>query len=191
MFGIVNRTNSTTMNKLLLVLFLFISLLSQAQEGLIPTNEKTGQAEFVEVVNVTTGSPAELNERAVAWIKSFYPNPFGVIKSNDSSSYEIKGKARFRLKWTDKKGNVVPSGFVVYSFTLQFKEGKFRYVIDRIHWKQASYFDISRWENTDENQYDDVMWPVFIEQTMAYFTEMTDSLVEAVSTPIEEESTDW
>ncbi|MFY0644148.1 MAG: DUF4468 domain-containing protein [Bacteroidia bacterium] len=179
------------MNKLLLVFFLFSQLATQAQEGLIPTNEKSGQAEIIEVVTVNAGTPAELNERAVEWIKSFYPNPHGVIKSNDSTSYEIKGKARFRLTWTDKKGNVTPSGFVVYSFTLQFKEGKFRYVIDRIHWKQASYFDISRWENKEEGQYDEEMWPLFIEQTMNYFNNMTDSLVEAVSTPIEEESTDW
>ncbi len=178
--------------KQLLLLILSISTLQLvAQDYQIPRNEKTELAEYVEVIEDAKGTASELHQRALEWIKEEFKNPTQVLQSDDETTLEIKGKARFRITFTDKKENTTPAGFVAYKFTLQFKDGKFRYVIDHIRWEQPSYFDVSRWENPDDSKYKEEVWPSYVEQTVAYFEQLTDSMVEFVSYPEEEESTDW
>ena len=179
------------MNKLLLFFSILIFQFAQAQETLIPVNEKTGTAEYTNVVNVSGAKASQLHDRALKWIKEFYPNPTGVLQTDDTTTFELTGKARFRLNFTDKKGTVTPVGFVAYSFTIQFKEGKYRYVIDRIHWQQSSYFDVSRWEKKDDPKYQEERYTQFVEQTVNYFETMLDSLEEAMATPEEKQITDW
>ena len=179
------------MNKLLIILSLFFCQQVMAQDNQIPVNEKTGMAEYVDVVSVSNTSDDVLAKRAKAWIMEFFPNPHGVIQSEDSSTLEIQGKARFRLNFTDKKGNVTPVGYVAFSFSLQFKDGKYRYAIDRIHMQQSSYFDVSRWEDKDDPKYQEERWPQYVEQTVTYFDELITSLEAFMATPEEEESTDW
>ena len=179
------------MNKLLIILTCLFWQSALAQEKQIPVNEKTGTAEYVDVVSLGGTSASLLAERAKAWISEFYPNPHAVIQSEDSTSLEIQGKARFRLNYTDKKGNVAPVGFVAYSFTLQFKEGKYRYLIERIHMQQSSYFDVSKWENTEDPNYQAERWPQYVEQTVSYFEELLNSLEERMATPEEVKATDW
>lgn len=179
------------MKQLLLLILLLSPFLTFAQDYQIPRNEKTELAEYVEVVNDAKGTAAELHERALEWINENYKNPTQVLQSADSNTLEINGKARFRITFTDKKGYTTPAGFVAYKFSLQFKDGKFRYVIDHIRWEQPSYFDISRWENPDDSKYKEEVWPSYVEQAVKYFTELTDSMVEYISNPEEEASTEW
>ena len=135
------------MLKSLSLLCLFFSTVAMAQDSQIPTNEKTGEAEYTDVITVDGATAENLRDRAHLWIDEFFPNPKGAVETDDSIAGKIEGKAQFRLEFNDKKGNVVPAGFVRYSYSLEFKEGKYRYVIDRIHFKQSSYYDVSRWEN--------------------------------------------
>lgn len=179
------------MNKLLLILSFLFYQFTYAQETQIPVNEKTGTAEYTNVVNVSSAKANQLHDRALNWIKTFYPNPTGVLQTDDTTTFELTGKARFRLNFTDKKGTVTPVGYVAYSFTIQFKEGKYRYVIDRIHWQQSSYFDVSRWEKKDDPKYQEERWTQYVEQTVSYFNNMLDSLEEAMATAEEKQSTDW
>ena len=179
------------MKKLLLILLASWASVSFAQDTRIPTNEKSGLAEYVGVEEVSSTSAQELYDRALNWIEEYYPNPSGVIKSMDSSAMEITGRARFRLTRTDKKGVTAHIGIVTYNLTLQFKDGRYRYVIDHIGWKQSSYFDVSRWEDPSENDYQEETWPDYVDQTITYFTEMIESMNEFLSTAPEEEDTSW
>ena len=174
----------------ILALLILLNLGLYAQETSIPVNEKTGLAEYSDVVTVANTSQTDLYIRALNWINDFYPNPTGTIKSNDSAN-SIEGKARFRVKLKDKKGRTVGQSNVNYNFKLEFKEGKYRYVIDRINWQQPSYYDVSRWEDKEDPLYQEETYPVYIEQTIAYFNDLLDKLEEAMATEEEEESSDW
>ena len=177
-------------SRLFTILFVFLGASVFAQEKQIPVNEKTGNAEYTEVVSVNGVSAAELYERAMVWANEFFPNPSGAIQVNDSA-VKISGKHQFRLTMTDKKGNSSPAGMVIYNFTIEFKDGKYRYVIDNINEKKASAYDISNWEDTESDHYQEERYTQFVEQAVAFFNEMIESLVEAMDTPIEEESSDW
>ena len=176
---------------LLFTISILLSFSLQAQEQRIPTNEKEGTAEYVEVIAVNNTSAKQMQSFALGWMNEFYNNPSRVIQSVDSNSLEINGKARFRLTTTDKKGNTSPAGFVAYNITLQFKEGRFRYLIDHIRWEQPSYYDISRWEDTEDPHYKADRFPQYVDQTATYFEELADSLVDAVVNPDIEEASDW
>ena len=167
-----------------------LTLVSFGQENSIPTNEKTGNAEFTDVIDVTGASQAQLYNRALAWINAFYPNPSGTIKSQDSAN-SIEGKARFRVKLTDKKGKTIGQSNVNYDFKIELKDGKYRYVIDRINWQQPSYFDITKWEKKDDPRYQEETYPIYIEQTLAYFDDLISNLEAAMEKTEEVESSDW
>lgn len=168
--------------------------LAQAQNK-IPVNDE-GQAEYSEVVTqpssiVQPQSPSsELYARALKWANEFYTNPSQAIQSKVANE-SIEIKARVRLTETDRKGNVTPSGYMNYTLTLQFKDGKYRYVISKIHQTASSYFDASKWEDTDSDTYDSKRYPGYVEQTVTYFDEMIASLKKGMNKPSVEEKSDW
>lgn len=177
------------MKNLLITLMLGLSFMSFAQtESQFPINEKTNQAEYQEVIS-TPGTPTELEERAIAWLEEFYKNPTKVLQSNENGS--ISGKAQFRINIKDKKGNISPNGFVAYKFTIDCKDGKYRYTINEIRWVKPSYFDVSKWEDVEGDHYNEKEYTFYIEQTIAYFEKMMDSLEATMSTPIFEETDEW
>ncbi|NUM32554.1 MAG: DUF4468 domain-containing protein [Bacteroidetes bacterium] len=172
--------------------FLFSIVLSQTKAQLVlPVNEETKQAEIKEVVEATGSTKTDLYDRAIAWINKFYPNPNGVIQTKNPETGEIEGKAQFKLKIIDKKGVEHFEGIVGYTITLNFKDGKFRYTITRIHWKQASYFDASKWMDTNDPDYNFEKYQSYIKQTLDYFENLKKELVQAVKNPPAKKKDDW
>lgn len=169
---------------------LLISVASaQAQDNKIPVNEETGLAEYSKVVDVA-GTSAELYERAVKWLSEYYPNPNGTIKSKEEGK-SITGKSRFKVKVTDKKGNTVSQGYVNYNFAIDFKDNKYRYVINKINWQQSSYFDVSKWEDKTIPRYQSKIYPSYVEQTVTFFDDYLSALTKGVNTPLKKASSDW
>jgi len=168
--------------------FLFSFFISNAQLT-IPIDTETKQALIMEVVEAH-GTKAELYDRAMAWIIKFYPNPTGMIQSKDPETGEIIGKAQFKISSKDKKGVESFDGMVAYTLTLSFKDGKFKYEISRIHWKQASYYDVSKWMDTKDQYYKE-SYQGYIQQTNTYFDTLKDDLKKAVKTPPAAKKADW
>jgi hypothetical protein len=178
------------MKNVILILILGFGFNTFAQDNIIPVNEKTGLAEYTDVVNVSGASNGDLYERTMLWINEFYPNPHGTIKSKDSAN-SISCKARFKIKLTDKKGNTVGQGFVSYKLKFEFKDGKYRYVVSKIGWERSSYYDVSRWENKDDPRYEAEKYPAYVVQTNNYMEDMISKFEDALATAVEVESTDW
>lgn len=172
------------------LLILAISPLAFAQQT-IPVDEETKLAYYKEVVEVPGATRAELYDRGLAWINKFFPNPNGVIQSKNPETGEIVGKAQFKLKLVDKKGVETFEGMVAYTFTMSFKDGKFKYEITRIHWVQASYYDVSKWNDTKDPHYKSESYPAFIQQTNSYFDNMKAELKKAVKTAPVKKKDDW
>ncbi len=176
--------------KLVLSICLYtLSLVSHAQQTL-PIDAETKQALIKEVVDVPGTKQAELYKRTMVWITKFYPNPTGVIQTKDSVSGEIVGKAQFKISSKDKKGVESFDGVVAYTITLNFKDGKFKYEISRIHWKQTSYYDVSKWMDTKDQYYKEA-YQGYIQQTNAYFDNLKTELKKAVKSPPAAKKKDW
>ena len=175
-------------------LFLFIMpLISQVaidQDIVIPVNDESGMAEYSEVVSVAGASATDLHARALIWINDYYPNPNGTIKSNEEGE-KIECKARFKVLLTDKKGNTIGQSYVNYSLTFEFKDGKYRFVIDRINWAKPSYFDVSKWEKKDDPLYQEKTYPSYVEQTVTFMEELQAAFKKGLNTPAKAKSSDW
>jgi Domain of unknown function (DUF4468) with TBP-like fold len=158
----------------------------------IPIDPDTNLAGYKNVVAVPSTSADVLYDRGIEWVNKFYKNPTGVLKKADKAGGEISGKARFKISKTDKKGVVNPNGAVVaYKITLQFKEDKFRYVIDRIRWELPSYYDVSRWTDSTQSNYNKMVFDSYIEQTEVYFNNLTADLEKYVKIGKPVKNDDW
>lgn len=169
--------------------FLCLSLFTYSQQT-IPVDEETKQALIKEVVDVPGATKAELYDRAMAWISKFYPNPTGMVQTKNPETGEIVGKAQFRITSVDKKGVESFDGMVAYTITLSFKDGKFKYEISKIHWVQASYYDVSKWMNTKDQYYKPV-YEGYLLQTNTYFDNLKAELKKAVKSPPAKKKDDW
>lgn len=178
------------MKYILIALSLIVSQLVTAQDNKIPVNKESGLAEYAAVVNVAGASAADLHGRALTWINEYYPNPNGTIKNNVAGE-KIECKARFKVVLTDKKGNTTAQSYVNYDLTFEFKDGKYRYVIDRINWAKPSYFDITKWEDKKDPLYQADTYPVYIEQTTAFIDELIGAFTVGLSKPGKAKSSDW
>lgn len=169
---------------------LCFSVAAYSQQTL-PLDDEKKHAFIMEVVDAPGSTKAELFDRALVWINKFYPNPTMVIQSKDMETGEITGKAQFKINGKDKKGVETFDGIVGYNFTLSFKDGKFKYEISKIHWKQASYYDVSKWMDTKDQYYKPELYPGYIEQTNRYFDNLKTELKKAVKTAPAKKSKDW
>ena len=170
------------MNKINLLLFCSFLLTAPviAQKGKndviappnLPVDATTGLYSYSAVVEVPGTTKDELYKRAFSWANVFYKNPADVIREKNQEEGKLVIKARFRISnEPDKKGVVTQAGDVMYSLTLNFKEGKFRYEITKINWQQTSYYPIERWKDTASSSY---------KEAYVYYLKQTDESVKAV-----------
>ena len=157
----------------------------------IPLDPDTGMASYKEVITVSGVSADDLY-RGIAWVNKFYVNPTGVLKTQDKATGEFSGKARFKLQAPDKKGNLQNTGgFVAYQITIQAKEGKCRYIIDRIRWEQPSYYDVSKWSDSTQSNYNKELFTSYITQTAQYFDDLTENLENYMKVGEAEKKDEW
>ncbi len=101
-----------------------------------------------------SGTQKELYTRALSWFNSYYKNPSEKLRSADSVNYKIEGFIRFKIYNPENKDGLKTEGGVVqYSLLLDFKDGKFRYSITNINWKQTSYYAIEKWMDKNDKYY--------------------------------------
>ena len=157
----------------------------------IPTDDE-GNALYQDVNEVAGVSQADLYKRSLEWINEFYVNPKGVIKNQDEESFIVEGKARFKLKYTNDKGETNPNaGYVAYQLKLEAKEGKYRYTFRRIRWESASYYDVTKWKDKTQAHYNEQKFHQYLDQTATYFDDLIINLEDYMKTGKEEKSDDW
>ncbi|MFT5724049.1 MAG: hypothetical protein ACI9JN_001166 [Bacteroidia bacterium] len=158
----------------------------------IPRSTETGKAEYKNGANIAGLTSKSLYERGFAWVNKFYTNPNGVMETQDAEGGKIVGRARFRLSRIENKKHVNPNaGFVSYQITLQFKDGKYRYILDAIRWEKPSYYDVSQWSDSTQNNYNKQEYTSYVEQTIRYFDELTKNLENYMKIGEAEKKDDW
>lgn len=133
------------------LLFLIIPFWSFAQEAAIPVDDDTGLITYQDVVTEEGDKEAFFN-RAISWINEYYTNPVDVTKTRNPETGLIKGLHRIRLKDVSADGVQTDAGTVQYRFTLEFKEGRYRYTMDEFVLRQASKIPAENWLNKSDPQ---------------------------------------
>lgn len=132
-------------NIIIPVLFLLIiPFKTYAQETVMPVDDDTGLITYQDVVTEEGDKDAFFN-RAISWINEYYSNPVDVTKTRNPETGLIKGLHRIRLKDTGPDGLQTDAGTVQYRFTLEFKEGRYRYTMTEFVLRQASKIPAENW----------------------------------------------
>jgi hypothetical protein len=163
---------------ILIAVFSLSSALAQEKTRLnMPLDETTGLITFKEVVN-EPGSQDTLFNRCSTWLHTFYANPWEAAKVRDQSSGIIKIQHQFWIYDYDKDGNRKEAGLILYNAKIEFKENRYRYVIDNFVLKLASRYPVEKWLDTQAPDYN-VKWAGYLEQIDSFVTnELIQSLKE-------------
>jgi len=122
----------------------------------LPVDPDSKLIQFKEVVN-QEGTKDVLYDRGAEWIRSYYLNPGSVTKVQDKVNGKIEGTGRLRLYYTDPSNLRSDAGMVYYDFHLEFKENKFRYIINNFSLKGASRVPLEKWMNKNDPSYNPQM----------------------------------
>lgn len=177
-------------------LFLLTSGIIQAQQNQaaapkMPVDEKSGLITYSVVIEVKGQTAAELYRRALKWAGTFYKNPSDVIRERDSTNGKIVCKARFKImNPPDKKGIITDAGNVMYSLRIQFKEGRYRYELSEINWKQPSYYPCERWMDRSSPTFSPA-FDHYLLQTDQHATSVLKNLEKAMTSSETESAGDW
>jgi hypothetical protein len=93
------------------------------------------------------GTQTELFQRALDWITKYYKNTAEVIKSSDNATGVIECTSKLKIHIAAKDGTPTVAGIVNYNFTIEAKEGRYRYTFTRFSLKDAAYNPIEKWFN--------------------------------------------
>ena len=119
----------------------------------MPIDDDTQLITYQEVIQ-EKGSAQELYDRAMKWAKSYYKNTNEVIKSADRDAGVIKFRSSVRIYSHQKDGSKLTKNVVYYNFTLQCREGRYRYTITDFNEKAASAAPIEKWMDPEDKQWD-------------------------------------
>jgi len=152
----------------------FSTLNAQIISSGLPIDEVTKLITYQEVVQEVGDKDSFFNS-AIGWINEYYPNPVDVTKTRDPQTGKIEGLHRFKIKNTDAEGLVTDAGVIQYEFTLEFKEGRYRYILTNFAFKQASRIPVERWMDKKDPQYN-ANWDSYLEQVKEFAKEWIKSL---------------
>jgi hypothetical protein len=141
----------------------------------IPVDETSGLITYKEVVN-EPGSQDTLFNRCSTWLHTFYANPWEATKVRDQSSGIIKIQHQFFIYDYDDKGNKKEAGLIMYNAKIEFKENRYRYVIDNFILKQAARYPIEKWLKNDAPDYNP-KWAGYLEQVDSF---VRDQLIKSL-----------
>lgn len=153
----------------------------------LPVNKETGFISYNGVVEIPAIGADSLYRKALLWANRYFKNPADVIRERDSVNHKVVCKARYRItNEADKDGVMTPAGDVMYTLTIETKDGKFRYEMTRFNWQQKSAYPIERWRDQQGSVYS---W--YLKQTDEKATEVVHSLKKAMLAEEKKSSSDW
>lgn len=180
----------TTIAKCIIAL-LFVSTFAKAQSPSLPTDDETKLFTYTKVVEVAGTNKNDLYNRALGWANKYYKNPADVIREKDAATGKIVCKGRFKLMGEpDKKGFQTDDGNVQYTLTIEAKDGKCRYKLTEINWKQQSYFAAERWMDTKAQQYS-TEWAFYLKETDENVKAIVADLEKAVKEAPKVKKDEW
>ena len=178
------------MKNLVIFLLLFVSSTIYAQENkhVLPIDEDTHKIKFQEVVH-EKGTQQQLFNRCVYWLYKYYKDADRVTSIRDPHTGKIEGKHRFRVYYFDKDSIKHRGGTIDYTFTIEFRDGRYRYVISKLLLKTTSKFPIERWLDKADPNYDP-RWESYLQQIAEFVNGWAANLKEHMKPKPEKKSDD-
>lgn len=162
----------------------------EVEVQLVPVDSKTKLITYQEVVD-EEGTANDFFNRAVNWVNNTYKNPTSVTSVRDPHSGIIEGNYRFRIYKATQEENVdMEWGTILYSFKLEFKEGRYRYSFTNFLLKAASRYPLERWLNKDDLDYN-TQNVEKLQKVNEFMVELTSSLKTYMKPVVEIEEESW
>ncbi len=154
-------------------------------------NKKTKQIEFGEVVPVE-GSKNELFKRCVYWLNDFYKDPTRITLVRDANTGKIVGRHVIRIYKTDPVTHEKQRyAKVYYTFTIQFKDGKYKWQLDKLELVSKKPERLYDWFNTKSPDYKDE-WRDYLTQILDFVDAWSTSLKKKMMPESsQEDGDDW
>ena len=135
-----------------LVLMIFVSVAFGQKKNQVdltapkmPVDQTTKLITYSEVVQ-QQGTPEELYAKALAWARNYYKNAERVIKAKDATNHKLILHPLFKvLNPPDKKGIQTMGGIVTYIMTIECRDGRYKFTINKFAWKQPSFYPCEKW----------------------------------------------
>ncbi|MDQ3190024.1 MAG: DUF4468 domain-containing protein [Bacteroidota bacterium] len=181
-----------------LILFLFVgAVFAQKNKQVvyevptIPMSEETKLVSYSEVKDLKA-SKDELYKRGMIFFNSNYKNTAEVLKKQDETAGEIEGVARFKIRNpANKDGIETDAGLISYTINMKLKDGKYKYEITKINWKQASYYGIEKWMDKSSPSYK-ANYDYYLIQTDEQIKEIITNLNNTMQKPSDpSKKSDW
>lgn len=173
---------------LILTLIIITASAQESAELKLPVDETTGLITYKEVVD-EPGIKDTLYNRGASWLHTFYKNPWEVAKVRDQSTGLIKIQHQFKIYENDEQGNKLEAGMILYNAKLEFKDNRYRVVVDDFVYKLVSRYPVEKWLDKTAPDYN-VKWENYLVQ-IDFFTryELIKSLKEKMKPgkPIQED----
>ena len=157
----------------------------------LPIDETSKLVTYAGVVEIAGIKADSLYNRALIWANTYFKNPADVIREKDQEAGKIVCKARYKImNPPDKTGFQSEGGVVMYTMNLMFKDGRYRYEITEINWKQASYYPVEKWMDT-ENAYYKPEFASYLQQVDEKSKELVKDLDKGMKTTAPKKKDDW
>jgi len=153
-------------------------------------NEKTGEIEFKEVIEVK-GTQDELYNRCVYWLNDFYKDPTRITQVRDRKTGKIVGRHYFRIYKTNKQTNEKERfAKVYYTFTIRFKDGKYKWQLDKLELVSKTPQKLYDWFNTNNPEYKEE-WRDYLQQILVFVDKWSSSLKQKMMPQAADKEEDW
>ncbi len=119
----------------------------------MPVDPSTNMITYTEVVQ-QQGTPEELYNKVLNWKKTYFKNSERITKAKDATNHKIILHPLFKvLNPPDKKGIQTMGGIVSYIMTIECRNGRYKFTINKFSWKQPSFYPCEKWMNTSAGTY--------------------------------------
>ncbi len=161
---------------------------AQTPTAKMPVDTDTKLITYKEVVT-TTGTPADLFIRAIAWVNKQYKNAADATKVRDPETGLIEIIHRFEITKVDK-GTTLLAGVVDYSLKLELKDGRYRYTISSFNLKSVSRQPIEQWLDKNSQTYTPA-WDDYLKQLDDQTRKLIEGLKLAMQPPAVKKPDTW
>jgi hypothetical protein len=154
------------MKELILNLFVITATITASAQMVgsvnMPVDEDTGLITYKEVVE-EPGSKDTLYNRGASWLATFYANPWDAAKVRDQSTGVIRIQHQFKIYDYDELGAKTEAGMILYNAKIEFKENRYRIVVDNFVLKQLSRYPVEKWLDKSAPDYN-LKWENYLAQ---------------------------
>lgn len=170
-------------------IFLVAAQESENTSSIVPIDEETQLITFREVIEEEGSTKEELFNRCINWLNNYYANPVAVTKIRDFASGKIEGRHQFRITY-EEEGYEQNAGMILYTFVIEFKDGRYRYTLTDFLLRQASRYPIEKWLDKSDPAYND-QWNSYIRQVREFTKEWKASLEASMQPEPEVVEEEW